>query len=112
MPSVKEGQMEQTITVQVTDKGILIPDELLGDLESVELEVVREEGQIVIRPKQQPVDERARVDRALRAAGLLYEPDWELPPPVSLREREHLAQKLASDPPLSEEILADREDRV
>ena len=104
--------MEQTITVRVTDKGILIPDDLLGDLESVELEVIREEGQIVIRPKQRPADERDQVDRALREAGLLYEPDWELPPPVSLKERAHLAQKLASSPPLSEEIIAEREDRV
>ena len=104
--------MEQTITVQVTDQGILIPDDLLGDLDVVELEIVRKEGQIVIRPKQKPVDERDRVDRVLRAAGLLYEPEWELPPPVSPEERAHLAQKLASDSPLSKEILADREDRV
>jgi virulence-associated protein VagC len=104
--------MERTISVQVTDKGILIPDEALGELELVELEIVREEGQIVIRPKRQPVDERDQVEQALRSAGLLYEPDWEVPPPVSLKERAHLAQKLASEPPLSEVILADREDRV
>jgi hypothetical protein len=104
--------MEQTITVQVTDKGILIPDDLLGDLESVELEVIREEGQIVVRPKQRPVAEGDQVEDVLRAAGLLYEPDWELPPPVSLKERAHLAAKLASASPLSEEILAGREDRV
>ena len=104
--------MEQKITVQVTDQGILIPDELLGDLDPVELEIVREEGRIVIRPKQKPADERDQVDRALRAAGLLYEPDWELPPPVSPEERARLAQKLSSDSPLSEEILADRGDRV
>jgi virulence-associated protein VagC len=104
--------MEQTITVQVTDQGILIPDDLLGDLDAVELEIVREKGQIVIRPKQKPADERDRVDRVLRAAGLLYEPDWELPPPVPPEERARLAQKLASDPPLSQEILDGREDRV
>jgi virulence-associated protein VagC len=104
--------MERTISVQVTDKGILIPDEALGELDGTELEVVRKEGQIVIRPKKQPIDERTQVEQALRSAGLLYEPDWELPPPVSLKERARLARKLASDPPLSEEILADREDRV
>ena len=59
--------MEQTITVQVTDQGILIPDELLGDLDPVELEIVREKGRIVIRPKQKPEDERDQVDRALES---------------------------------------------
>ena len=104
--------MERTISVQVTDQGILIPDDALGELETAELEIVREEGQIWIRPKRQPVDERDQVEQALRAAGLLYEPDWELPSPVSAKERARLAQKLASEPPLSETILAEREDRV
>lgn len=104
--------MERTISIQITDKGILLPAEALSELDSGELEIVREEGQILIRPKKQPGDEREQVKEALRSAGLLYEPDWELPPPVSLKERARLARKLASSPPLSEEILADREDRV
>lgn len=47
-----------------------------------------------------------------REAGLLYEPDWEQPPPVSPQERAYLAQKLTADQLLSETIIADREDRV
>ena len=62
--------------------------------------------------KQKPTDERAQVTQALRAAGLLYEPGWVLPPPVSAQERAYLAQKLSAGPPLSELILAAREDRV
>ena len=104
--------MEEAIPVQVTKQGILIPHEALGELDRTEIEVVREKGQIIIRPKPQPVDERTRVAQVLRDAGLLYEPDWEQPPSVSPQERARLAQKLASDPPLSEMIIADREDRV
>ena len=90
--------MEEAIPVQVTKQGILIPHEALGELDRTEIEV--------------PVDERTRVAQVLRDAGLLYEPDWEQPPSVSPQERARLAQKLASDPPLSEMIIADREDRV
>lgn len=104
--------MERTIPVQVTERGILIPHEALGELDKGELEAIREEGQIVIRPKSQPVDERARVDQILRDAGLLYKPDWEQPSPVSEEERARLARKLASSSPLSEVIIADRQDRV
>ena len=104
--------MEKTIPVQVTDSGLLIPHEALEGLDRDELEAVREQDQIVIRPKPHPIDERGRVTQVLREAGLLYELDWEQPPPVPERERARLARKLASGPPLSEEIIADREDRV
>ena len=104
--------MGKTIRVTVTDRGILIPDEALDGLDRDELEAVREGDRIVIQPKSQPIDERARVAQVLRDAGLLYEPDWEQPPPVSERERARLARKLASSPPLSEVIIAEREDRV
>jgi virulence-associated protein VagC len=104
--------MERAISVTVTDRGILILDEALDGLNRDELEAIRKEDQIVIRPKPQPIDERARVTQVLRDAGLLYEPDWEQPAPVSEPERARLARKLASSPPLSEVIIADREDRV
>ena len=104
--------MEKTIPVEATDKGLLIPYEVLGELEGGELEVVREEGRIVIRLKLDPADERDRVAKVLRDAGLLYEPDWEHPLPVSEQERARLAKKLASGPSLSEMIIADREDRA
>lgn len=104
--------MGETFPVQVTKRGILIPHEALGALDKGELEAVREEGQIVIRPKPRSIDQRAQVGQVLRAAGLLYEPAWEQPSPVSEEERSRLARKLASSPPLSEVIIADREDRV
>jgi hypothetical protein len=104
--------MEETIPVEVTEKGLLIPYEALGELDKGEVEAVREKGQIVIRIKSQSVDEQARVRQVLKSAGLLYEPDWEQPPPVSEQDRARLAKKLASGSPLSEMIIADREDRA
>jgi hypothetical protein len=107
----KQGkQMEKPIPVQITEKGLLIPHEVLGEWGESELEAVREEDRIVIRPKLDQ-DERIRVAQTLRAAGLLYEPDWEQPLPVSEKERARLARKLASGSPLSEMIIADRKDR-
>ena len=104
--------MAKTIPVKITDKGLLIPREVLGGLDKGDLEAIREENQIVIRLKSQPVDERAQVEQVLRAAGLLYKLDWEQPSPVSEEERARLARKLASGSPLSEMIIADREDRT
>ena len=104
--------MEKTIPVEVTERGILIPYEVLGELDKGELEAVREEGRIVIRHRLDLADDRVRVGQVLRGAGLLYEPGWEQPPAVSEEERARLAKKLASGSPLSEMIIADREDRA
>jgi len=100
------------IVGQLTRKGLLIPCKALGDLGAEELEAVREEGTIIVRPKSAGADERARVRQALQAAGMLYEPEWEPPTPVSPGERAHLAQKLGQAGPLSEIIIADRGDVV
>jgi hypothetical protein len=104
--------MAKSIPVQITERGLLISHEDLGDLNRNELEAVREQDCIVIRPKLDSTGERARVGQALRAAGLLYEPDWEQPSPVSGEERARLAVKLASGSPLSELIIAERQDRA
>ena len=101
-----------TVTVQITRKGLLIPREALGGLGAEDLEAVREEGTIVIRPKAVKANERTRVRQALRAAGMLYEPEWKSPPPVSPKERARLARKLGRTGPLSEVIIADRGDRA
>lgn len=66
----------------------------------------------MIHPKSTRADTRAQVRQVLRTAGLLYEPDWETPPPVSPEERARLAQKLGQGRPLSEIIIEEREDRV
>ncbi|MBN1316480.1 MAG: hypothetical protein JXA42_13475 [Anaerolineales bacterium] len=103
--------METTVTIEITRKGLLIPRKALGDLCAEELEAVREERTIVIRPKSETDDERTRVRQVLRSAGMLYEPEWEPSTSVSAEERAHLAQKLGQSSPLSEVIISDREDR-
>jgi hypothetical protein len=96
----------------MTPQGLLIPHTALGNLGTQELEAVREKETIVIRPKVAPAETRTQVRQVLREAGMLYEPEWEIPPPVSPEERSHLAQKLAQGQPLSEAIIAEREDRA
>ena len=104
--------MATTIAVQVTSQGLLIPRTALGDWYTKELEAVWEKRKIVIRPRSIPADVRSQVRQALRAAGMLYEPHWETPTPVSPEERALLAKKLAQGQPLSEIIIAEREDRA
>jgi hypothetical protein len=108
----RSNAMDTTVTVQITRKGLLIPREALGDLGAEELEAVREERTIVIRPKSQTADERNQVRQVLRATGMLCEPEWEPPRLVSPEERTRLAQKLGQIGPLSEVIIADRGDRA
>jgi hypothetical protein len=45
------------------------------------------------------------VHEVLEAAGMLYEPDWEEPAPVSPEERARLARRLGQAGPLSEMII-------
>jgi hypothetical protein len=104
--------MGKQIPVQITERGLLVPNEVLGEWDKGDLEAVKEHDHIVIRPRLGPKDERLRVAQTLWAAGLLYEPHWEQPLPVSEEERARLASKLASGSPLSETIIADRQDRA
>jgi len=104
--------MSTEIDVQMTSQGVLIPYTALGEWQNEELEVIQEKDRIVIRPKSVSVT-RDDVREMLREAGLLYE--FSAPSsvePVSQEERERLAQKLAQGPPLSELIIAEREDRI
>ena len=84
----------------------------MGNLESQELEVVKEESAIIIRPKPAAKGIRTQVRQMLRETGALYEPGWKTPPLVTLAEREQLAQKAAQGQPLSEIIIKERQDRV
>lgn len=109
---VQKGKVAKTIASQMVPQGLLIPRAALGDWYTRELEVVREEQRIVIQPRPTATDTRSQVRQALREAGMLYEPDWEKPAPVSPEERVRLAKKLAQGRPLSESIIAEREDRA
>jgi hypothetical protein len=104
--------MTTIIATQVTPQGLLIPHAALRDWNVNELEAVRRKQTILVRPRRDATDPRAKVRQALRAAGLLYKPDWETPPDVPPEERARLAKKLAQGQPLSEVIIAEREDRA
>jgi len=104
--------MTTVIATQVTPQGLLIPSAALRDWNVNELEAVRRKQTILIRPKRDTADARARVRQVLRAAGLLYQPDWETLPDVPPEERARLAKKLSQGQPLSEVIIAEREDRA
>ena len=104
--------MVTKIAVQVTPQGLLIPRDAVGDWYTRELEAVLEQRKIVIRPKTTSSDERTRTAEVLREAGMMYEPHWEAPSYVSPEERRRLAKELGEGQPLSEVIIADREDRA
>lgn len=102
----------QPIAAQLEPRGLLIPRAALRDWDFQELEVVRDPEQLVIRPKPDAFSSRNQVRSVLREAGMLYEPDWETPPPVSVEERASLASKLGQGQPLSEIILAERDENA
>jgi len=104
--------MTTEIIAQVTPQEVRIPLAGLDAWKDKELEVVREKHEIVIRPKSVLLSEREKVRQMLRESGLLYETHWEPVPIVSPEELARLAEKLAQGPPLSEFIIAEREDRI
>ncbi len=104
--------MSTEIVAQMTPEGLVIPISALDEWHDAELEMVREKTAIVIRPKSVLLSERERVRQMLREAGLLYETHWEPGPAVSPEALARIAEKLAQGPPLSELIIAEREDRI
>jgi hypothetical protein len=104
--------MTTEIAVQMTSQELRIPLTGLEAWNDAELEIVREKHAIVIRPKSVFPSEHERVRQMLREAGLLYETNWEVGPAVSPEELARLAEKLSQGPPLSELIIAEREDRI
>ncbi len=104
--------MTTVIATQLTPQGLLIPHAAPRDWNVNNMKVVRRKQTILIRPKHDASDPRAKIRQVLRAAGLLYQPDWETPPDVPPEERARLAEKLAQGEPLSEVIITEREDRA
>ncbi len=101
--------MNTPIAVQMTPQWLMIPRSVVQDWR--EIEVVRQEQCIVIRPKSLPTTQaREAAIEALRQDGLLAEmPAAPLTPPVTLAERAALAKKLSVGRPLSEIVREERE---
>jgi antitoxin component of MazEF toxin-antitoxin module len=106
--------MMAVIKVKITSQGVLVPRPLLPAWDDVqEVEIEQRADAIIIRPKTRcPGRLHAHIVREMKAAGLVEELQWTLPPTVSAEERARLATKLSQGEPLSEIIIADRENRA
>jgi hypothetical protein len=106
--------MKTTVATQITPDGLLVPRSALGEWLERGVEAVKENEQIIIRPRPVEPDEREEVIRILEEAGLLLPPE---PLPVSHvtisgQERAELTRKFGVGRPLSEIIIEDRADRA
>ncbi len=106
--------MTSSITARMTSQGLLIPRTAISEWLGQEIEVIKDQERIIIRPRTTPRTERERVLQVLETAGLLLPPE-PLPPshtPVSLEEQAELARKFSVGHPLSEIIIEERADRA
>jgi hypothetical protein len=98
----------------MTSQGLLIPRTAIREWLGQEIEVIKDQEHIIIRPRPKPRTERERVLHALETAGLLLPPE-PLPPshiPVSPEEQAELARKFSVGQPLSEIVIEERADRA
>ncbi len=103
--------MTTTLLLTVTEEGLRLPRQLFR--QTGEVEVVEHDDYILIKPKaSEPQEARARATAALREAGLVVTPEWGQLPIVTTAERAELAEKAGHGQPLSESIIAEREDRA
>jgi hypothetical protein len=104
----------QKITVKVTPEGIMVSHPLIdawGDAPELEIEQVADA--LVIKPKAKDVNQAEdRIVDEMKAAGLVEALPWAQPPVVPLEERARLAEKLGRGRPLSELVLAERDERA
>jgi len=107
-----EDKMSTPIATQMIPQGLVVPRAALGEWLERGVEVIKEQEQIIIRPRPAEPDEREEVIRILEEAGLLVQPDWEpTVPPVSDIELEELRRKFSMGQPLSEIIIEERNER-
>lgn len=104
--------MDTSITVQVTEQGMMIPRTVIASWGEVEL--IQTDEFIIIRPRiPAPGRDRALAIQALREDGLLYESEGETDLPIILdEERTELARQLSSDHPLSESVMKGRGEHI
>ncbi len=107
--------MPTTVATQMTPQGLLIPRAAIQEWAQVELEAVKDETGILIRPKAVLLEQERALDmQILEEAGLLLpiEPAPTSVTPVSVERQAELARKFSVGRPLSEIIIEEREDRV
>jgi len=107
--------MDATIATQMTPQGLLIPRAALEEWTQTELEAIKVEVGILIRPKAPSLEQECALDmQILEEAGLLLPTEPPSVPirPVSAERRAELARKFSIGEPLSEIIIKERQDRV
>jgi hypothetical protein len=102
--------MTTEIVAQVVSQELHIPLNGLEAWQDAELEIVRENSMLVIRPRRsKPLPERELAIQALREDGLLVEmKQAPIHPPIAPGERAELSRKLSAGRPLSELIIEER----
>jgi predicted DNA-binding antitoxin AbrB/MazE fold protein len=108
--TVEEVEMSQTITA-IYANGVLRP---LTPLELPDQAEVEIEVRPIAKPNKAAIEERIRIHHALIEAGLIIDTGlWQAEPviPISPEEEEELGRTFASDKPLSEIIIEEREGR-
>jgi hypothetical protein len=96
----------------MTSQGLLIPRAAIQEWVQLELEAVKDETGILIRPKaMSPQQERALDMQILENAGLLL-PVESSPTPksISAKRQAELAQKFSVGKPLSEIVIEERQE--
>ena len=105
--------MATTIAVQMTPEGLLVPRAAVAGW--TEIEVIKREQQIVIRPKKLSAQQEWEIIvQALRQARLtspLADALSQQAAPISPVRRAELAQAMAVGRPLSEIVIEERAER-
>lgn len=99
-------------TARVTQRGVLVPRTLIKNWKNnQEVEIEQRADAVIIRPKSdQATQLNAQIIAKMKAAGLIEDPSWSRPQPVSAEERTLLAEKLSHGKPLSQIIMENREE--
>jgi hypothetical protein len=105
--------MATTIAVQMTPEGLLVPRAAVAGW--TEIEVIKQDQQIVIRPKnlsaQQEWETMVQALRQARLTSPLANALSQQTAPISPARRAELAQAMAVGRPLSEIIIEERAER-
>ena len=112
--------MSTTLDTQMTAQGLLIPYTVIRKWKYTDLEIIKTETGILIRPKEEFSEEEAvQYERALdmqilQEAGLISPrmPLLDQIPSISTERQSELARKFSVGKPLSEIIIEEREDRA
>jgi len=106
--------MTTPVNTQMTPQGLLVPRKAIQKWLKQGLDVIQDEGRIIIQPKSAVKNQRERVLRVLESGGMLT-PVEPLPrghKPLRPAEQTRLAHKLSEGGSLYELVGEERKDRA